>query len=279
MTLSAFLLVLAAAVVHALWNLVAKKLSGNIGVFWVGLSLAAMLLAPLAMLAGTMPEPDGLPFMLATGALHAVYFSLLAFSYQHGEMSVVYPLARGTGVAGTALVAGTLIGERISLLGATGIGLVCGGILLIGLREIVSGSHPRSYVLAVLVGLTSTGYSIVDKLGVAHVDPLVYVTGLAGFAAIFQAPYVLARFRPQCLDAWANRKVQSLGIGLASMLTYLVILYAFQLSNASYVVAVREVSIVVVAILSVTVLKEVMTAQRIFAIALILAGVLLVKMA
>src|SRR5581483_6028127 len=120
------------------------------------------------------------------GALHAVSFSLLALSYQHGEMSVVYPLARGTGVAGTALIAGTVVGESISPLGGVGIALVSCGILLIGLREIVAGSHPRSYLLAILVGVTSTGYSIVDKFGVAHVDPIVYVTGLAGFAALFQ---------------------------------------------------------------------------------------------
>jgi drug/metabolite transporter (DMT)-like permease len=271
--------VLVAAVVHALWNLVAKKVSGNIGVFWLGLSLAALLLAPVALLFGSLPDLAGLPYMLATGAIHAVYFSLLAFSYQHGEMSVVYPLARGTGVAGTAILAGTLIGEHVSWVGAAGIASVCGGILLIGLREIVAGSHPRSYGLAVLVGLSSTGYSIVDKLGVAHVEPVVYVTGLATFAAIFQSPYVLLRFRSECRDAWTNRKLQSLGIGLASMLTYLVIPYAFQLSNASYVVAVREVSIVLVAVLSVTVLKEAMTAQRIFAIAAILVGVILVKMA
>jgi drug/metabolite transporter (DMT)-like permease len=278
-TLSAFILVLSASVVHALWNLVAKRVSGNVGVFWVGIGLAGLLLAPAALLFDFPSDSDGVAYMLATGFIHAIYFGLLASSYRHGEMSVVYPLARGTGVAGTALVAGTLIGERISLVGAVGIAAVCAGIVLIGLRELRARSQPRSCILALLVGVSSTGYSIVDKLGVAHVGPLCYIAGLAMFAALFLTPWVLLRFRAECLDAWRTRKMQGLSIGLGSMLTYLVILFAFQMANASYVVAVREVSIMVVAVLSVAVLKEAMTPQRAVAIGTILVGVVLVKMA
>src|SRR5690242_580166 len=104
--------------------------------------------------------------MVATGLLHAAYFTLLAASYRHGELSVVYPLARGTGVAGTALFAWLVLGERPSALGALGVGSVCLGIVVLGLRQRDRPGRSRSYHLALLVGLTITAYSVVDKLGV-----------------------------------------------------------------------------------------------------------------
>jgi multidrug transporter EmrE-like cation transporter len=118
MNLTAFTLVVAAGCLHAIWNLAAKRLSGNIGVFWLGLWLVALVLVPLALLGNyEIVNATALPFMVATGLLHAVYFGLLAAAYRHGELSIVYPLARGTGVAGTGLAAWVLVGERISWVG------------------------------------------------------------------------------------------------------------------------------------------------------------------
>lgn len=279
MSLSAFLLVVIAAVLHALWNLVAKRASGNIGVFWLGLCFAASLLLPIAALAAQPPPTIGLPYILATALIHTVYFALLSASYRHGEMSVVYTLARGTGVAGTALAAFLLIGEPVSALGATGILFVCAGILLMGVREWHMPASSRAYLLALLVGLSIVAYSIVDKLGVAHVHPLVYIAGLAAGTALFLSPWMLLRFHGECADAWRQHKLQSACVGLGSMGTYVLILFAFQESQASYVVAVRELSIVVVAGLSVAVLRERITVQKGVAIAAILIGVVLVKAA
>jgi multidrug transporter EmrE-like cation transporter len=125
MNLTAVLLVLVAACLHAFWNLTAKRVSGNLGVFWLGLCLAAVVLAPFAVWSAFQSfDLAGLPYIVATAIIHAAYFALLAAGYRHGELSTVYPLARGTGVAGTALVAWAVIGERISALGALGIGTV-----------------------------------------------------------------------------------------------------------------------------------------------------------
>jgi multidrug transporter EmrE-like cation transporter len=154
MNLTAFALVVAAACLHALWNLAAKRVAGNLGVLWLGLCLAAVALAPLALYdASRSFDPAGLPYIVATGLIHAGYFGLLAAGYRQGELSVVYPLARGTGVAGTALVAWAVIGEGISAAGAVGIGSVCLGILLMGLRELRRPAQGRSCLLAALVGL------------------------------------------------------------------------------------------------------------------------------
>lgn len=279
MTFPAFLLVLVAAVLHALWNLAAKKASGNIGVFWLGLCFASLLLLPAVWLSGLPVDPAGLTYIVATGLIHTAYFGLLAASYRHGEMSVVYPLARGCGVAGTALIAAFLLHEPLSLLGAIGILSVSGGILLVGLREVVNRSTQHACLLALLVGLTIVGYSVVDKLGVGLVHPVVYITGLVTRAALFLAPLVLLRHRDECRVAWTNQKGLSAWVGIGVVTTYLLILFAFQMGSVSYVVAVRELSIVVVAILSVTVLQEPLTLPRCLSTAAILIGVVLVKLA
>jgi drug/metabolite transporter (DMT)-like permease len=280
MTLPAFLLVVIAAVLHACWNLAAKKASGNIGVFWLGLCFASALLLPVVWLSGLPLEPAGVPYIVATALIHTAYFSLLAASYRHGEMSVVYPLARGSGVAGTALVAAIFLGEPASVIGTIGILSVTAGILLLGLRELVSrGTSPHSCVLALLVGVTIVGYSVVDKLGVGHIHPVVYITGLVTGAALFLAPYVLLRYKDECRDAWAKHKGLSAWVGLGVVATYLLVLFAFQMGSVSYVVAVRELSIVVVAVLSVTVLQEPLTLPRCLSTTAILVGVVLVKLA
>lgn len=240
MSFTAFALVVAAAILHALWNLTAKQVSGNMGVFWLGLCFASTVLAPFALYFGWQGiDAAGLPYVIATGLIHAFYFSLLGAAYRHGEMSVVYPLARGTGVAGTGLVAWALIGERVSALGALGIGSVCQGILFLGLRELRRPGNSRSYLLAVLVGVSITAYSVVDKVGVGLVSPVVYIAGLAAGSAVFSAPYVLLNYRRECREAWRNQKGASAWIGLGSMGTYLLILWAFQQARVSYVVAVR----------------------------------------
>jgi drug/metabolite transporter (DMT)-like permease len=281
MSLTAFALVVAAACLHALWNLAAKRVSGNVGVLWLGLCLAGVMLAPFALPSAVQSfDPAGLPYIVATGLIHAAYFGLLAAGYRHGELSLVYPLSRGTGVAGTALLAWAVIDEGISAPGALGVGSVCLGILLLALRE---GRRPnrqgRPWLLALLVGLTITAYSVVDKLGVGLVSPVVYLAGLVMVTGVVLAPFVLLRYPQECREAWRTHKRASLGVGLGSMGTYLLILAAFQQAHASYVVAARELAIAVAVVLGVVVLKEPLTVPKAVSTAAILVGVVLVKVA
>jgi drug/metabolite transporter (DMT)-like permease len=217
--------------------------------------------------------------MAATALLHAAYFALLAASYRHGELSVVYPLARGTGVAGTGGVAWLVLGERPSALGAVGVGSICLGIVLLGMRGWHRPGHSRSYYLALLVGLTITGYSVVDKLGVARVHPAVYFTGLAFGAALLLAPLVLVGYRQEWRQAWRQYKWTSVWVGLGGMATYLLILAALRQAPAGYVVAARELAIAVAAALGVAVLREPLTLPKALSTAAIVAGVVLVKAA
>jgi multidrug transporter EmrE-like cation transporter len=244
MSFTTFTLVIAAACLHAFWNLTAKRVSGNLGVLWLGLWMGGIVLAPFALFSVLRSfDLVAIPYLLASALVHTAYFALLAAGYRHGELSTVYPLARGTGVAGTAVVAWTVIEEHISVVGALGIVVVCLGIVLLGLRERHHPARTRSWLMALLVGFTITGYSVVDKLGVGLVSPVVYSAGLVTGTAIFLAPVILLKYREECRLAWRDRKGASLWVGLGSMAAYLLILVAFRQANASYIVAARELSI------------------------------------
>ena len=169
-------------------------MSGNVGVLRPGLCLAGAALSSALQ----SFDPAGLPYLAATGVIHAGYFGLLAAGYRRGELSVVYPLA---GVAGTALVAWAVIGEGISAVGAVGIGSVCLEILLLGLPELRRPAQGRSCLLALLAGFTITAYSVVDKIGVGLVSPVVYLAGLVIVMGFVLAPLVLLRYPQECRQA------------------------------------------------------------------------------
>ena len=120
---------------------------------------------------------------------------------------------------------------------------------------------------------------MVDKLGVGPVSPVVYLAGLAAVTGVVLAPLVLLRYPQECREAWRGHRRSSLGVGLGSTGTCLLILAAFRQAPASYVVAARELSIAVAVALGVAVLKEPLTVPKVLSTAAILAGVVLVKVA
>jgi drug/metabolite transporter (DMT)-like permease len=279
MNLMAFALVVAAACLHPLWNLAVKRVSGNLGVLWLGLGAAALALAPIALyIAWQAFDPAGLPYLVTSGLIQAAYVGLLAAGYRRGELSVVYPLARGTGVAGTALLAGAVV-EGVSGLGALGIASVCLGIVLLGLREVRRPAQAGSCLLAVLVGFTIAAYSVVDKLGVGLIHPVVYLAGQTAILVVALAPFLLLCRRQECRQAWHNHKRTSLWVGVGATGTYLLVLAAFRQANASYVMATRELSIAVAVVLGVAILKEPLSVVKAVSAAAILVGVVLVKLA
>ena len=129
-----FCLVLVAAVTHALWNFAAKKVSGNFTVFWYGHYIVSVLhFSYTAYLLATIGfNSEGLPFLLISAASHLVYYIMFLYTYSKSDISSVYPIARGTGVAGTSLVSYFFFHETISPVAAMGIASVFTGIMFIG---------------------------------------------------------------------------------------------------------------------------------------------------
>ena len=274
-------IILLAALLHATWNLFAKRAGGSLIVLWLGALVSTLVTLPTAIAVqwGTPISRQGLLIGITSGFVHCAYWWALARMYRHGDISLAYPIARGTGVLGTALGAQLLLHEPLSVPGALGIASVCAGVFTLGFQRRVERVRAHVVMFALLTGATITGYSLLDDRGVETVAPPVYLAletgvgvlllGLAGWKRIRAgAPKMFRRY---------SRTVWIIGIG--SPLTYLIILYAYSHGPVSYVTAVREFSVAIAALLGARFLHERIGAARWIGIALVVAGMVLIKIA
>ena len=285
MTLFAFCLVLVSAVFHAGWNFLARKVTGDYVVMWLAQLAALVIFFPPALFVicfGDFHFADsgtGVLCMIASGLVHSLYFFLLARAYQQGEISVVYPIARGSGIGLTALLAAFFLQETISQRGAMGIGFIFVGILFFCGLQVRSLATEPGVGRALWVGVTIVGYSLVDKIGVAGLHPVVYLWGMTALAALpfglFVCTACRGRIRATLTLQWPAVAL----IGLGSGGTYLMILFAFQLDLVSYIVALREFSVVIGAAMGFSIFKERLTRQKVVGMVAITLGLLLIKAA
>lgn len=282
MTATVFLLVLLAALCHAGWNFAARRASGNFGILWLGVCIASCCMTPIALFVArdtgweTIPSPAAWACVVATGVIHAAYFVLLARAYEEGDISVVYPVARGSGIGVTALLAGLVLGEEIGFVGGAGIALVSAGILAMGWPR---GDGPRpNLAMALAVGATIPAYSVIDKVGVGLVHPVVYVWLMFVQSALLTAPRALRIHGDRLRRDFLPHLRPALIVGLGSMITYLTILFAYRLGPVSYIVAARELSVIVGAGLGVAFLGERLTGTRALAIGAIALGLVAIKL-
>jgi drug/metabolite transporter (DMT)-like permease len=278
MSITAFLLVILAAFLHASWNFIAKKTSGNLSVIYIGLLISCIFIFPFFILYFSFNHFFyAFLYILATGILHAIYFFFLCKAYKHGDISVVYPIARGCGIAGTALIAYLFSMETLSSLGVAGIICVSIGTILAGLKISHQKNPLKGIMYALIVGLTIAGYSVVDKTAVSTINPVVYIYSMAFGTSFFLTPLILFGKRQELIHAWKELKQYSFIIGLGSMGTYLIILFAFQMANVSYVVATRELSVAIGAFLGIKILKEPYSLKKIMGIICIILGMIIIK--
>ncbi len=275
--------VMIAAVGHALWNAMARHVAGDIAVMWLAFALGTVILIPPCAYLWWQNGPPvldqtALLCLLATGVLHAAYFALLSRAYEGGEISLVYPIARGSGVGLTALGGVTLLGETVSLFGGAGIALVLLGIGLISIPSLRDSlPQRRNVLLALSVGLSIVAYSLVDKIGVTLIHPLYFITGMMFLASLLRWPFVWAQRRGTLWTTLRTHFKQIVFIGTVSMGAYLLILYAYTLGPVSYVVAARESSVVIGALIGFAFLGEKYTSLKLVGVLSIASGIALIK--
>lgn len=286
MSIPALALVLAAALLHAVWNALAKRGDDQLVFLWSSFSLATLALAPpaLAVIVRDGVPASALPFVAATVSLHAVYFYALGRSYGAADFSVVYPVARGLGVALVPVLAFVFLDERLSALGGVGVGLVAFGIATLsaaGLTRVDGRRLPRLGAgtgWALLTGVTIGCYSTVDKAGVAHLHPVPYIFLLGAGSSLLLAPALLGRV-DRLRSEWARHGRTILVAATMNLSAYLMVLFAFRLSKAAYVVAGRELSIVLSTVIGAVWLGEPRFRARLLGAAVILAGVVCIALA
>ncbi len=263
MTAASLALVLAAAFLHATWNLLAKRAGpAGVGFVWLCALIATVLYAPVAAIAIAITDADiggtELGFVIGSGTIHACYFTLLQRGYREGDLSVVYPLARGTGPMLSTAMAIAFVGERPSGLALAGAVLICLGVFALG--RTTSGSSGGSARAGVLFGI-ATGvliavYTLWDRHTVAElaVPPLLLDWGANLTRAALLTPIALARtdFR----GIWRKHRTEVFIVAALSPLAYILVLSALAVSPVSYVAPAREASILIGTIFGVRLLRE-----------------------
>ena len=290
MSLQAFALVLLAGVIHAGWNIVAKKAGGDARFSLFTSICMAVVWAPLGWWLGRDAVPlwgaSEWALVAASALLHVLYFVVLLRGYRVADLTVVYPLARGTGPLISSMVAVALLGERLSALGAAGIAGVVVGVFLIagGPGMLRAAAHPvsqqaRARVLAglyygVLTGLFIAAYTVVDGYAVKVVmlSPILidYVGNL--LRCIMLAPVGLMDM-PAARRLWREQWRFALLVGVFSPIAYVLVLYAVQLAPISHVAPAREVSMLFAALIGGRLLGEGDRGLRIAGAVLIAVGV------
>ena len=281
MTALSLTLVLVAAVLHATWNLFAKRAGPAGTVFvWLCAVLMAAIYAPIALVAFFVTDPViGTPqivFMIGSGLLHLVYFTVLQHGYRVGDLSLVYPLARGTGPMLSTAAAVAFLGERPTTLALAGALLVCSGVVVLGATGRRS-QEGKPVVPGVAFGLV-TGcliavYTLWDKHAVAElaVPPLILDVAANSVRGLLLTPHALRR-REALTNVWRDHKREALGIALLAPLAYILVLTALSVSPVSYVAPARETSILIGTLFGVRLLGEGELGFRIVGAAAIVAG-------
>jgi drug/metabolite transporter (DMT)-like permease len=280
----AFGLVLLAAAAHATWNLLARRADDKLAFLWCGNAVSTGLFLPIgAWLLLTEPIPlAGWGIVGVSAGLEALYYWTLAQAYRYGDLSLVYPVARGTAPILVPILAALFLGERLSGLAVAGIGLVVLGTVAIHTQSLgwpsrgsigeVLGQRGTRYAL--LTGLVIAAYSSLDKYGVSLVRPVLYVYLLfAGLSALL-LPVVLRR-RSALVSEWKLRRGSIVVVGLLAPASYGLVLLALTLAPVSYVAAAREISVVLAAVLGAVVLHEGYGRQRLLGSTVIAAGLVL----
>lgn len=282
MSAFALALILVAALIHAGWNVLAKKASGGAPFVWLYGAAAAVLYAPIAAWllvrdAHTLTL-GAWGLVTASAALHLLYALALQRGYQAADLTVVYPVARGTGPLLSTLGAIVLLGEAPGPLALAGAGAVVAGVFLIAGGPRMLARHDPAVKRGVRYGLVTgafiASYTVLDGYAVktAGIAPLLldYLGNV--IRTVLLAPVVLSD-RTGLRRQWRLNWKLSVAVGALAPLSYVLVLWAVQTTPVSHVAPAREVSMLMAALFGAKLLREKDSAARLFGAGLIALGV------
>jgi drug/metabolite transporter (DMT)-like permease len=279
MPVPAILLLLASAVLHALWNLLLKRSpEKHIAMGWQVI-LSGVVAFPLLFVTGFPPRSMWLLAVLSVG-LEAIYFVLLSNAYQDHDFSLVYPIARGTAPAFLMLWSVLFLREKLTLGGILGVGMIVCGMVTIGatglLRSRGSKVHLKGVFLALAVALTISLYTLIDGTAVKRGPPLAYALSMFAFVPVLTTSYNLRRYGwKQFATAWNGPRLPLIVAAILGVVAYVLALVAYTFAPLSYSGAIREVSVVIGAFLGWQFLQEEMGALRVLGSIVIFVGILI----
>lgn len=286
MPLLALIVVLIAAVLHAIANLFFKSGRDSSAFLWWAITVGAMWYGVVVAVQSSLAmQSEAWLIIIPSIAVEIVYVRLISRGYADGDLSQVYPIARGTPPLLLAVFGAIFIGERLPAFGYVGIVVLVIGIYLASVPSLNDVLKPlralthRPTQIALLAALCVTTYTLLDKVGMRYASPLVYNWWIYAGIALGYAPIAWSRgHRAATVNEWRTNWRRIILGSFATIGSYLAALIGLQMTAASYVGSVRASSVVIGALLGWLWLKESFGAARVFAAALMVAGMLLIAL-
>ena len=278
MSLTVFFAVLGAALLHAAWNALIKLGDSKLSTMLVMTVVQGGMGLGLAM---TMPWPGAevWPWLVASGVFHAAYKLFLAYAYEHGDLSRVYPIARGTAPFLVLLIGALILSDRMTATEIGGVVVLGAGILAMAHGVFRSGESLRMLPLALGSAVATAGYSLVDGLGARVAgDPVLFVAWLFALDAALFLPATLALHGRAALSVPRRTWPPGAAAAVASYAAYAIAVWAMTLAPIALVTALRETSILFAVLIGWLAFGERMDRGKAAAAALILAGVALTRL-
>ncbi|MBE1281988.1 MAG: EamA family transporter [Rhodobacteraceae bacterium] len=278
MSIFVILVILSAALLHAIWNAIVKTATDRTTTLGL-VALGHVIPAGVMVMLLPLPNAESFPYIVGSTVVHFGYYYMLNRAYQHGDLSVVYPIARGIVPALVSLWAMILIGEVLPLQAWGGIALIALGIQLSSWKALRSGVGRAALFFAGGTGVCISIYSVVDGIGVRLSGNTLSYWAWGAFLHLFIAGFIGMR-RRKTLSSLPLR-VWALGLagGLVSMAAYGLVLYAKNFAPLGAVSALRETSVVFAALIGFVFLKEGYWMRRLGAAVLMAGGVALIGLA
>lgn len=281
MPLTALALLLAAALMHASWNFLAKGARNDVAFHFAQVVVSSVFFLPLAIISFAVADPGfgwtEAAFIAVSGAIHIAYYVLLTQGYRIGDLSLVYPLARGTGPVLAIAGAIVLFDESPSGLALSGALLITSGILVMSWPRNTEARRGAglSVAFALATGACIALYTLWDKQGVDRMTPITYGFGIDAARMLLLAPFALATAerRRAVAATFTEQRTAVIGIGILSQGAYVMVLAALTLAPVSYVAPAREISILFGAMMGLRLLNEPDAPRRIAGAACIVAGI------
>jgi drug/metabolite transporter (DMT)-like permease len=286
MTLLSVALLVLAAILHALSNALIKQSRDKLAFTWWMLTATVIIGLPLIFFVGH-PRPIAWLIILISGLIETACFITLTRAYSLGDLSQVYPLARGSAPLFVLLWALLFLGERPTPIGVGGIFIVVIGLYLVNLPTLADWKRPllgfRSPAArwALLTGLLISIYSSIDKVGMRYVDPLPYlylflVVAWLALSAQWLNPDRRSALRAEVQIDRRRVLLTAVAVAILGSSAYALVLAALRLSPVSYVSPVRELSVVIGAWIGVRFMGEPGGRLRIFAALLVATGIMVI---
>ena len=278
MSLTVLLAVLGAALLHAGWNAIIKTgLSKQTSMFLLSVGHAAIGFG--VALTKPFPVAEAWPWLLASGLIHMAYQLFLAFAYEQGDLSRVYPLARGAAPMMVLVVSVLFLSDPMGVMDYVGVLVLGLGIAFMARGVFTNGESRRLLPFAFGSAMATAGYTLADGLGARVAgDPLQYVGWLMMLSALFYTPAAIALRGVEVIRASTRDWVMGMIAAAASFAAYAIAVWAMTVAPLALVAALRETSILFAVLLGWLLFGDRMDRGKIIAAVLIVSGVVLTRL-